>query len=82
MDKAGNQELSQDVTQTAEAIGSIDFAMSHVPGLKEEPHIVILHTDREGAAAIERLLRKRLENKGFKLTIMIYDKESGEARMA
>jgi carbonic anhydrase len=65
-----------------EAIGSIQYSLDHVQGLKETPHIVILCSDRDEARHIESALQKRLERRGVKITIMSYDRESGEAKVS
>jgi carbonic anhydrase len=64
-----------------EAIGSVQYALDHVEGLKEDPNIIILHTKTEQAKEIEKTLIKRL-GKHATITIMQYDRDSGEARIS
>lgn len=64
-----------------EALGSIEYALGHVHGLEEDAHIVILNTNTEIAKEIERTIIKRLGRKAT-ITVMQYDRESGEARVA
>jgi carbonic anhydrase len=66
----------------AQAIGSIEYALSHVEGLAETPHIVILHTSREVADETERVLRKKLGTKWLGMSIMQYDRASGQASLS
>ncbi len=65
-----------------EAIGSIEYALSHVEGLKDTPHIVILHTNKEIADEMERVLRRKLGTRWLGMTIMVYNPKSGEANIA
>jgi|GEM_PF-6178295 len=64
-----------------EALGSIEYAQGHVHGLEGDAHIVILHTSLDIAKQIEQTILRRLGKKST-ITIMQYDRESGEARIA
>ena len=65
-----------------EAIGSIEYALSHVDSLKDTPHIVILHTNKEMADEMERVLRRKLATRWLGMSIMVYNPKSGEANLA
>ena len=66
---------------STEAMGSIEYALSHVSGLAETPHIVIMHTSREVADELERMIRKKLGTRWLGMSIMQYDRASGEANL-
>lgn len=69
---------------SSDAIASIEYALLKVNGVKDAPHVVVLHSDRKTAEklkstmlATSEIIKSKTKD-GSLITVAVYNKETGE----